>query len=111
MKTAIIILSILVALLYLKWVLIILVFPFQVVHGQVLKRWGVSKDTPVVLKVLKQPYKYWEKLFRKGWQRYMLYQIGLIPSRHVRRQERRFSLSNRNTGHTQTEGGCRYHHW
>ena len=85
MKTTIIILSILVALLYLKWVLIILVFPFQVVHGQVLRKWGNRKDTPVVLKVMKQPYKYWEKIFRKGWQRYMLYQVGLIPSHHIRR--------------------------
>ena len=85
MKTTIIILSILVALLYLKWVLIILVFPFQVVHGQILKRWGYSKDTPVVLKVLKQPYKYWEKIFRQGWQRYMLYQVGLVPSCRMRR--------------------------
>jgi len=54
MKIAIIILSVLVALLYLKWVLIVLVFPFQAIHGQVLKR-------------------------------YMLYQVGLIPSHHVRR--------------------------
>ena len=54
MKSAIVILSVLVALLYLKWVLIVLVFPFQAIHGQVLKR-------------------------------YMLYQVGLIPSHHVRR--------------------------
>ena len=38
MKTTIIILIILVSLLYLKWVLIIVVFPFQVVHAQILKR-------------------------------------------------------------------------
>ena len=37
METAIIILAILVTLLYLKWMLIIVVFPFQVVHGRVLK--------------------------------------------------------------------------
>lgn len=85
MKTAIIILAILVTLLYLKWVLIILVFPFQAIHGQVLKRWAGRKDYPLIFKLLRQPYKYWEKLFRKGWQRYMLYQVGLIPSHHVRR--------------------------
>lgn len=85
MKIAIVILSVLVALLYLKWVLIILVFPFQAIHGQVLKRWAGRKDYPLIFKLLKQPYKYWEKLFRNGWQRYMLYQVGLIPSHHVRR--------------------------
>lgn len=85
MKITIVILSVLVALLYLKWVLIILVFPFQAIHGQVLKRWAGRKDYPLIFKLLKQPYKYWEKLFRNGWQRYMLYQVGLIPSHHVRR--------------------------
>ena len=85
MKIAIVILSVLVALLYLKWVLIVLVFPFQVVHGQILKRWAGRKDYPLFFKLLKQPYRFWEKLFRKGWQRYMLYQVGLIPSHHVRR--------------------------
>lgn len=85
MKIAIVMLSVLVALLYLKWVLIILVFPFQAIHGQVLKRWAGRKDYPLIFKLLKQPYKYWEKLFRNGWQRYMLYQVGLIPSHHVRR--------------------------
>ena len=67
MKIAIIILSVLVALLYLKWVLIVLVFPFQVAHGQILKRWAGRKDYPLIFKLLKQPYKYWEKLFRNGW--------------------------------------------
>ena len=85
MKIAIVMLSVLVALLYLMWVLIILVFPFQAIHGQVLKRWAGRKDYPLIFKLLKQPYKYWEKLFRNGWQRYMLYQVGLIPSHHVRR--------------------------
>lgn len=85
MKIAIVILSVLVALLYLKWVLFVLVFPFQAIHGQVLKRWAGRKDYPLFFKLLKQPYRFWEKLFRKGWQRYMLYQVGLIPSHHVRR--------------------------
>ena len=93
MKIAIIILTILVSLLYLKWVLIIVVFPFQVVHAQILKRtapqppkggvptpplggWGAALD---------KLYIYWEKLFKKGWQRYMLFQVGLIPSHYIRR--------------------------
>ena len=85
MKTAIIILSVLVALLYLKWVLIVVVFPFQVIHGQVLKRWGESKNIPFLYKVFKKPYTTWEKLFRNGWQRYMLFQVGMVPSHHIRR--------------------------
>ena len=85
MKTAIIILTILVSLLYLKWVLIIAVFPFQVVHGRILKKWGKSKDAPLILRALEKPYIYWEKIFKKGWQRYMLYQIGLFPSFHIRK--------------------------
>ena len=85
MKTAVIILSILVALLYLKWLLIIVVFPFQVIHGQILKRWGNGKNIPLLYKVLKKPYRIWEDIFRRGWQRYMLFQVGLIPSHHIRR--------------------------
>ena len=85
MKTTIIILTILVALLYLKWVLIVVVFPFQVVHGQIFKRWGKSKDIPLLYRLLKKPYDVWEKLFRGGWQRYMLFQVGLVPSHHIRR--------------------------
>ena len=85
MKIAIIILTILVSLLYLKWVLIIAVFPFQVVHGRVLKNWGKSKDVPLIIKMIEKPYIYWEKLFKKGWQRYMLFQVGLIPSHYMRK--------------------------
>lgn len=85
METAIIILAILVTLLYLKWMLIIVVFPFQVVHGQVLKRWGDGKDIPLRYKIIKKPYRIWESFFRYGWQRYMLFQIGLLPSHHIRR--------------------------
>lgn len=85
MKLAIIILAILVSLLYLKWLLIIVVFPFQVIHGQIIKKWGEDKNTPLLYKVLKKPYTIWEKIFRNGWQRYMLFQVGLVPSHHIRR--------------------------
>ena len=85
MKTAIIILAILVSLLYLKWVLIILVFPFQVIHRQILKKWGKEQNAPLVYRIFCKPYQYWEKIFRKGWQRYMLFQVGLIPFHYIRR--------------------------
>ena len=85
MNTVVIILTILVSLLYLKWVLIIVVFPFQVVHGRVLKKWGNSEDAPLIIKALDKAYIYWEKIFKKGWQRYMLFHVGLVPSHHIRR--------------------------
>lgn len=85
MDTLTIILLGLVVLLYLKWILIILVFPFQVMHGQILRKWEKSKNAPLVYRVLDKPYNYWEKIFRKAWQRYMLFQIGLVPSHHLRR--------------------------
>lgn len=85
MKTTVIILAILVVLLYLKWVLIILVFPFQVIYGQILKKWGKSNNIPFIYKILKKPYTIWEKVFRNGWQRYMLFHVGLIPLHRVRR--------------------------
>ena len=56
MKTTIIILTILVSLLYLKWILIIVVFPFQVIQGQIIKKWGNGKSIPLLYKVLKKSY-------------------------------------------------------
>ena len=85
MKTIIIILTLLVSLLYLKWLLIIVVFPFQVIHGKISKKWWKSKNIPLLYRVLKKPYTIWEKLFKNGWQRYMLFQIGLVPFHHIRR--------------------------
>ena len=81
MQTVIIVLSILIAILYLKWVLIIVVFPFQVAFGHQQK-----KPKSRLWRVLSWPYRQWNRrLFRNGWQRYMLYQVGLIPSHHIRR--------------------------
>lgn len=75
----------LVVLLYLKWILIILVFPFQVLNARTLKRWGKAYKAPIIYRMAFYPYTLWEKLFRKGWQRYMLFQISLVPSHHLRR--------------------------
>ena len=85
MQTIVIVLSILVGLLYLKWIMIAVIFPFQVVHGQIIKRWGNGKGTPLKYKLMKYPYKCWDKLFHNGWTRYMLFQVGMIPSHHIRR--------------------------
>lgn len=85
MNTAIIILSVLVVLLYLKWMLIIIVFPFQAIHGHIRKKKADGKDISILLKILDKPYILWNKIFKNGWQRYMLYQVGLVPSHHIRR--------------------------
>lgn len=85
MNTVVIILSVLVLLLYLKWILIIVMFPFQVIHGKIQKKNEEGKKIPLILKVLDKPYILWNKIFKKGWQRYMLYHVGLVPSHHIRR--------------------------
>ena len=90
MNTVIIILTILVSLLYLKWVLIIVLFPFQVIHAHILKKNAPQLSAPQppkggLLSFLDKLYIYWEKLCKKGWQRYMLFQVGLIPSHHIRK--------------------------
>lgn len=85
MKALTIILLGLVVLLYLKWILIILVLPFQVLNARALKRWGKAYKAPIIYRIALYPYTLWEKLFRKGWQRYMLFQISLLPSHHLRK--------------------------
>ena len=74
----------LVALVYLKWIVIILILPFQCVYGQILVRYD-KNNLPFVLKVLVAPYWLWERLFRGGWGRYMISQVGTIPSCHIRK--------------------------
>ena len=85
MQAIVIVLGVLVSLIYLKWILISIIFPFQVIHGQIIKRWGNRKGTPLKYKLLKYPYKRWDELFHNGWTRYMLFQVGMIPSHHIRR--------------------------
>lgn len=85
MNTVVIILSVLVLLLYLKWILIIVMFPFQVIHEKIQKKNEEGKKIPLILKILDKPYILWNKIFKKGWQRYMLYNIGLVPSYHIRK--------------------------
>ena len=82
--TLLIVLAALVALLYAKWIIIILVFPFQCVYGHVKRRWATA-DMPVIMKLLAAPYWLWEKFFRDGWSRYMLFAVSTLPSCHLRR--------------------------
>lgn len=62
-----------------KWVMILLIYPFQVCEGL------YRRKNTLVLKVLAAPYIAWEHIFRGGWTRYMLYNVGRIPSHHFRR--------------------------
>lgn len=75
------ILLILVLLLYLKWILIIIFFPFQIINGYRKRK----DDHSILLLLLCAPYLAWEAIFRGGWQRYMLFQVATIPSNHVRK--------------------------
>lgn len=84
MNTIVIIFIVLVFLLYLKWIVILLVLPFQIAHGQIRRKWENS-NTPFLCKALGAPFYYWEKFFRGGWTRYMILQVGFIPSCHIRR--------------------------
>ena len=74
---------VLVLFLYLKWIMIVLVLPFQSIYGQVRRMY--KKNMPFACKIIGVPYYLWEKFFRGGWERYMIYHVGLIPSFHLRR--------------------------
>ena len=79
MKTWLFVLSVLVALAYLKWILLLLIYPFQAAF------YRYRKTGKMRWRILGAPFWLWERLFRGGWQRYSLYQISLMPSVHLRR--------------------------
>lgn len=63
-----------------KWLLIILVFPFQMMAI------GWERERSLKNKILASPYKLWNRcLFRGGWNRYMIHNVAYIPSHHLRR--------------------------
>ena len=72
MKTAVIILSVLVGVLYLKWVALVLIYPFQAFH------YRYRKTGKGVWKVLGAPFWLWEKICRGGWQRFALDLRGAV---------------------------------
>lgn len=70
----------------LKWMVMILMFPFQVMGS----KWAAYKQlhgkNSILLTLLASPYLFFERIIcRGGWQRYMLFQIGLFPSCHLRK--------------------------
>lgn len=80
----------LLVLLYLKHILIILILPFQAL-------WGLyQKDkNSKIKKILAIPFWIWNsKIMRGGWERYMIFQIGELPSCHIRKLIYRLLGSN-----------------
>lgn len=82
------ILSVVLAILIVntKWIIMAILFPFQTANA---KRRKVKLQTGQkvnYLYILSAPYVFWERFVMKGgWQRYMLFQVGIIPSIHIRK--------------------------
>ena len=64
-----------------KWILICMLFPFQVVNAYKKKK----RSHSLFLRLFSAPYVLWERFARDGWQRYMLYHISMLPSCHLRK--------------------------
>lgn len=77
----IVLLLVLTSVLFLKWILIFLILPFQVVQQYCVK----YQKKNILINFGRAPYVLWEKLFLNSWQRYMLFQISFIPSCHIRK--------------------------
>ena len=82
MQTIEIVLVIILLFLFLKWIIIVCVF--QMIYNYSRRKYDVE-SFPIYAKVLELPYRIWEHLFHNGWNRYMLYQVGLLPSCRLRR--------------------------
>lgn len=69
----------------LKWIAIVAMFPFQVANVKRRKIKDATGRKVWYLYLLAAPYIIWERLMHNGWQRYMLFQIGMVPSLHLRK--------------------------
>ncbi len=63
-----------------KWIVIALIYPFQSAYGT----YQITRSN-TLLKLLALPYWLLEKLMRGGWERYVIYHVGHIPSCHIRK--------------------------
>lgn len=68
-------------IVYVKWLVIIFVLPFQALHNHINKKENLS----IFMRIMRYPYGRWEKMFRGGWQRYMLFQVSVLPSCRLRK--------------------------
>lgn len=83
-----------------KWILILIILPFQILEGRYRKRKSTFNG------LLAAPFILWERVFRGGWTRYMLFQVAYIPSHHLRRLIYKIlglSMGSRNVFHYGTE--------
>lgn len=78
MSTTVVLFTLL-SILLAKWIVIFSIFPFQILYNL------LHDKSNILAQILTLPYRVWERLFRGGWSRYMLLQIGFIPSIHIRR--------------------------
>lgn len=84
-----ILLYILVALvipIYIKWILFFVLLPFQMIDTRRREVKRLTGQRVWWLYILSAPYLIWEKyIMRGGWSRYMMFQIGVVPSIHFRK--------------------------
>lgn len=96
---------------YFKWVIIFLILPFQIMFDRYQKGKSNGKSK-LVFKILSIPYWLWErKIFRNGWERWMLFQIASLPSCHIRKWVYRLlgaELDSKTVFHFGTEIRCPY---
>ena len=74
-----IVLLVLVALLYLKWIVMAISLPFMCANN---KR---RTSSNIIWKALCIPAWALERIMRGGWERYVLFQVATLPSLHIRK--------------------------
>ncbi|MDE6821792.1 DapH/DapD/GlmU-related protein [Bacteroides acidifaciens] len=80
MSTLTIILLITVAVICLKWLLVVLLYPLQSFYCM-----HLAKKEVLMYKILAKPYSFIEKKLRGGGERFTIFNISTIPSRHLRK--------------------------
>lgn len=68
---------------YSDWLVIFLLLPFQSIRNRYLRNQNSKFSLPIKLMVVL--FGLWERIFRGGWERYMLFKVGMIPSCHLRK--------------------------
>ena len=74
-----IVLLVLVALLYIKWIVMAISLPFMCANN---KR---RTSSNIIWKALCIPAWALERIMRGGWERYVIFQLSQLPSMHVRK--------------------------
>ena len=75
-----------VCIVEIKWIIIALLFPFHVIGSKEMAYKAKHGKHNLLLILLAAPYLVVERLLTKGgYQRYMLFQVAVIPSMHLRK--------------------------